>query len=98
MRGWARKAFRILGSPQVTRRVRLDELTQLLSLAGPYDADPAWLAIWGGYQLAPRQHWAFGQRGDRRSHRPVRADQGSRGGAPLPMSVRAAVRRARPAG
>ena len=62
MRGWARKAFRILGSPQVTRPVRLDELTQLLSLAGPYDADPAWLAIWGGYQLVPRQHWASGQR------------------------------------
>jgi hypothetical protein len=62
MRGWARKAFRILGSPQVTRPVRLDELTRLLHLAGPYDADPPWLAIWGGYQLAPRQHWAFGQR------------------------------------
>ncbi len=62
LRGWTRKAFRILGCPQVTRQVRLDELTQLLGLAGPYNADPAWLAIWGGYQLAPRQHWASGQR------------------------------------
>jgi hypothetical protein len=44
-RGWSRKAFRILGSPQVTRHGRLDELTQLLRLTGPYDADPAWLAI-----------------------------------------------------
>ena len=62
LRGWTRKAFRILGSPQVTRPVRLDELTHLLSLAGPYDADPAWLAIWGGYQLAPGQYRAFRQR------------------------------------
>ena len=61
-RGWSRKAFRILGSPQVTRPVRLDELTQLLSLTGPYDADPAWLAIWGGYQLAPRHYSMFGQK------------------------------------
>jgi len=62
LRGWNRKAFRILGSPQVTRTVRLDELAQLLSLTGPYDADPAWLAIWGGYQLASRHYQAFGQR------------------------------------
>jgi hypothetical protein len=62
LRGWTRKAFRIPGSPQVTRAVRLDELTRLLSLAGPYDADPTWLAIWGGYQLAPRQYWALRQR------------------------------------
>ena len=61
-RGWSRKAFRILGSPQVTRPVRLDELTQLLSLTGPYDADPAWLAIWGGYQLVPRHYSMFGQK------------------------------------
>ena len=61
-RGWSRKAFRILGSPQVTRPVRLAELTQLLSLTGPYDADPAWLAIWGGYQLAPRHYSMFGQK------------------------------------
>jgi hypothetical protein len=62
LRGWSRKAFRILGSPQVTRHGRLDELTQLLRLTGPYDADPAWLAIWGGYQLAPRHYWTFGQK------------------------------------
>ena len=61
-RGWSRKGFRILGSPQVTRPVRLDELTQLLSLTGPYDADPVWLAIWGGYQLAPRHYLMFGQK------------------------------------
>ena len=61
-RGWSRKGFRILGSPQVTRPVRLDELTQLLSLTGPYDADPVWLAIWGGYQLAPRHYSMFGQK------------------------------------
>ncbi|MGH3246063.1 MAG: DUF5724 domain-containing protein [Trebonia sp.] len=59
-RGWARKAFRILRSPQVTRALRLEELTQLLSLTGPYQADPAWLAIWGGYRLAPLQYRAFG--------------------------------------
>ena len=60
LRGWTRKAFRILGAPQVTRAARLDELTQLLTLTGPYDADPQWLAIWGGYRLAPRHYWPFG--------------------------------------
>ncbi len=61
-RGWSRKGFRVLGFPSLTRRVRLDELTQLLTLAGPYDADPVWLAIWGGYQLAPRYYSMFGQK------------------------------------
>jgi hypothetical protein len=61
-RGWSRKAFRVLGAPHVTRHVRLDELTQLLNLTGPYEADPAWLAIWGGYRLAPRHYWPFGQK------------------------------------
>ena len=61
-RGWSRKGFRVLGFPSLTRRVRLDELTQLLTLAGPYDADPVWLAIWGGYQLGPRYYSMFGQK------------------------------------
>lgn len=61
-RGWSRKGFRILGFPPLTRRVRLGELTQLLTLTGPYDADPLWLAIWGGYKLAPRHHLVFGQK------------------------------------
>ena len=60
-RGWSRKGFRILGFPPLTRHVRLDELTQLLTLAGPYNADPVWLAIWGGYQLASRHYLTFGQ-------------------------------------
>jgi Family of unknown function (DUF5724)/Domain of unknown function (DUF4132) len=61
-RGWSRKGFRILGSPQATRPARLDELTQLLTLTGPYDADPVWLAIWGGYRLGPRHYSMFGQK------------------------------------
>ena len=59
LRGWTRKAFRILGAPQITRAVRLDELILLLRYAGPYAADPAWLAIWGGYPLAPDRYSGF---------------------------------------
>jgi hypothetical protein len=50
-RGWTRKAFRVLGAPQVTRAARLDELVVLLRQTGPYPADPVWLAIWGAYPL-----------------------------------------------
>lgn len=52
-RGWSRKAFRTTARfPGLTVEERALDLTWLADLTGPYDADPAWLAIWGGHLLA----------------------------------------------
>ena len=55
LHGWGRKAFRVLDAPEVTRADRAAGLARLVSLAGPFDCDPVWLAIWGG-RLAFRDH------------------------------------------
>lgn len=54
LRGWDRKAFRIPGAAETTRADRAADLAGLVSMAGPFQADPVWLAIWGG-QLASRE-------------------------------------------
>ncbi|MBO0815880.1 MAG: HEAT repeat domain-containing protein, partial [Actinobacteria bacterium] len=48
-RGWDRKAFRAAGSPQLTVEARGTDLAALADLAGPFEADPVWLAGWGGH-------------------------------------------------
>jgi hypothetical protein len=54
-RGWSRKAFRTTARyPGLTVQTRALDLAWLADLAGPYDADPAWLAIWGGHLIAER--------------------------------------------
>lgn len=53
--GWLRRAFRTTARcPELTSQARSLDLAWLADLAGPYDADPAWLAIWGGHLLAQR--------------------------------------------
>lgn len=48
-RGWDRKAFRAPTAPSLTVEVRARALAQLISVLGPYDADPVWLAIWASH-------------------------------------------------
>jgi len=48
-RGWNRKAFRAPGVPELTVEARASELSALVELTGPFDADPVWLAGWGGH-------------------------------------------------
>jgi HEAT repeat protein len=48
-RGWNRKAFRALRAPELTVEARASELYALVELVGPFDADPVWLAGWGGH-------------------------------------------------
>jgi hypothetical protein len=48
--GWGRRAFRAPNAPEVTRQNRTSDLLTLLAFLGPHtDADPAWLAAWGGH-------------------------------------------------
>ena len=51
-RGPDRWGFRAPGRPELTRYFRGTDLRALAALAGPFDADPAWLAAWGGYLIA----------------------------------------------
>jgi uncharacterized protein DUF5724/uncharacterized protein DUF4132 len=54
-RGWSRTAFRTTARfPGLTVRERALDLTWLVDFAGPFDADPPWLAIWGGHLIASR--------------------------------------------
>jgi len=48
-RGWNRKAFRCAGSPELTVQGRGADLAGLIELLGPFEADPVWLAGWGGH-------------------------------------------------
>lgn len=48
-RGWNRKAFRAPRAPELTVEARACELSALVELVGPFDADPVWLAGWGGH-------------------------------------------------
>jgi hypothetical protein len=56
-RSWDRKAFRAVHSPGLTVDSRADDLTRLVTAAGPFLADPAWLAIWGGYLAGSERYW-----------------------------------------
>ena len=55
LRGWDRKAFRLSSAPEVTRADRAADLAGLVSLAGPFDSDPIWLAIWAGHLTSPER-------------------------------------------
>jgi hypothetical protein len=57
-RGWNRKAFRA-SDPSLTITGRASDLASLVDFAGPYDADPVWLAIWGGHLSAQQRHLAM---------------------------------------
>lgn len=57
LRGWDRKAFRAAGSPGLTVAGRATDLARLVGLAGPYEADPVWLAVWGGHLAAQDRRW-----------------------------------------
>jgi hypothetical protein len=48
-RGWDRRAFRCAGSPRVTVQGRGSDLAELIELLGSFEADPVWLAGWGGH-------------------------------------------------
>ncbi|HEV2450544.1 MAG TPA: DUF5724 domain-containing protein [Streptosporangiaceae bacterium] len=48
-RGWDRRAFRAADSPGLTVEARGLDLAVLIALAGPFQADPVWLAGWGGH-------------------------------------------------
>src|SRR5689334_15755383 len=52
--GWYRMAFRAPHDPECTTEGRLASLSRFLDAAGPYEADPVWLAIWGAYLRAGR--------------------------------------------
>jgi hypothetical protein len=51
-RGWYGMAFRAPRNPECTIDGRLASLSRFLNAAGPYEADPVWLAIWGPYLRA----------------------------------------------
>ncbi len=53
-RGWYRMAFRAPRNPECTTEGRMVSLSRFLNAAGPYEADPVWLAIWGAYLRAGR--------------------------------------------
>lgn len=57
LRGWDRKAFRIPGVPETTLADRAAGLGRLVALAGPYPADPVWLAIWGSRLASQGVRW-----------------------------------------
>lgn len=57
-RGWYRMAFRAPRNPECTTEGRLASLSRFLTAAGPYEADPVWLAIWGAYLRAGRYRQA----------------------------------------
>jgi hypothetical protein len=59
LRGWTRKAFRAADSPGLTLEGRAGDLARLVSLTGPYQADPVWLAIWGGHLTAQIQSFRW---------------------------------------
>jgi hypothetical protein len=48
-RGWDRKAFRAPTAPSLTVEARARALAQLITVLGPFDADPVWLAIWAAH-------------------------------------------------
>jgi hypothetical protein len=56
-RGWDRRAFRA-DDPSLTVGARASDLAQLTAVTGQYDADPAWLAIWGSHLSARQQYLA----------------------------------------
>lgn len=56
-RGWDRRAFRA-DDPSLTVGARASDLAQLITVTGPYDADPAWLAIWGAHLSGRHQYLA----------------------------------------
>jgi HEAT repeat protein len=56
-RAWDRKAFRAAHCPGLTVDGRADDLAHLVTAAGPFPADPAWLAIWGGYLAGRERYW-----------------------------------------
>lgn len=56
-RGWDRRAFRA-DDPSLTVGARASDLAQLTAVTGQYDADPAWLAIWGGHLSGRQQYLA----------------------------------------
>jgi hypothetical protein len=60
--GWDRKAFRVQDVPEVTRSDRAADLARLVSLAGPFDSDPVWLAIWGGHLASGDGRWPMAPR------------------------------------
>jgi hypothetical protein len=62
LRGRDRKAFRLPDAREVTRADRAADLRCLVSLAGPFDSDPVWLAIWGGHLAAREHRWPMAQR------------------------------------
>jgi hypothetical protein len=55
-RGWGRKAFRAPTLPGMSAWSRGIDLTVLASIAGPFGADPAWLAAWAGHLPGARTH------------------------------------------
>jgi len=48
-RGWDRQAFRSARAPGLTVRGRGADLAELIERLGPFEADPVWLAGWGGH-------------------------------------------------
>jgi HEAT repeat protein len=48
-RHWNRRAFRAHNSPGLTVDGRAADLSALIELLGPFDADPVWLAGWAGH-------------------------------------------------
>ena len=52
-RRWDRRAFRTPHAPGLTAEPRAYELAALVSLLGPFDADPVWLAGWAAHLHAP---------------------------------------------
>jgi Family of unknown function (DUF5724)/Domain of unknown function (DUF4132) len=49
LRGWSRRGFRAVGSPELTVAARGTALGILVQALGPFPADPSWLAGWAGH-------------------------------------------------
>jgi hypothetical protein len=58
--GWTRRAFRAPGSPELTRRSRVDHLRWLLDLTAPYEQPAAWFAAWAPH-IAPYMGGVIGR-------------------------------------
>jgi HEAT repeat protein len=54
-RHWDRRAFRAADAPGLTVEGRGTDLAALLELAGPFEADPVWLAGWAGHLTAAQR-------------------------------------------
>jgi hypothetical protein len=57
LRNQARRAFRMPNTPEMTVEARGHDLAEFIRAVGPFEADPRWLAAWGGHLMGKRAGW-----------------------------------------